>query len=229
MAVETVEYPTDTVLEAERITLAIDNSEWRNKARCGDAYTEELAYGVSHRGPKGTTLRTEEKAAIRYFCGPCPVQETCLADAIIAGDAEDGVVGGLNPSGREKLLRHYDPDTSTVPKDVWQIAIDAALDVEDPVFPDASPKPKQNKRGEVRSSHPRVAQEEVRERIVRHLRGLPNTLLELKEQGLCDELSSATEVAPASIRRAVRWLELEGQIAKVKTGQRIAALRLVTA
>jgi hypothetical protein len=41
----------------------------------------------------------------KRICGVCPVRTDCLADALIRRDVAFGVLGGLTPNERRRLLR----------------------------------------------------------------------------------------------------------------------------
>jgi hypothetical protein len=52
-------------------------------------------------------------AHAKAICGPCPVRDTCLADALRTGDNHWGIRGGLKPEERRKLAS---PDSPRPPR-----------------------------------------------------------------------------------------------------------------
>lgn len=48
-------------------------------------------------------------ASAKAICGPCPVRDACLADALRTGDNHWGIRGGLKPEERRKLAKGDSP------------------------------------------------------------------------------------------------------------------------
>lgn len=102
--------------------------------RCFNATEEDMAFGLDGRKSR-SDLAPEEVATVKRYCGPCSQQEACLANAAMSRNVAKLVVGGLNSRARLELRKHYDGEDKTIPKAVWDIAIEAVLQCEAPYFP----------------------------------------------------------------------------------------------
>lgn len=68
--------------------------DWRTSAAClgreDDMFPDNSEAGIAHA---------------KAICGPCPVRDACLADALRTGDNHWGIRGGLKPEERRKLTK----------------------------------------------------------------------------------------------------------------------------
>jgi len=67
--------------------------EWREVAACAETDPELWFPTGGGNGRAG-----------KKICGGCPVQAECLQVALETGDVEHGILGGLSPRDRRKLL-----------------------------------------------------------------------------------------------------------------------------
>jgi len=84
---------------------------WRDSAACRDLEGPNLAaFMLEVDAEAGETMRDyyRKLRIARYFCGPCPVQNECLAMAFESegwgvSTTRYGVFGNMTPTERRKL------------------------------------------------------------------------------------------------------------------------------
>lgn len=76
---------------------------WRDDAACLEVGTEAFYPDMSHR---------DAVAVAKAVCTGCPVRAQCLVDVLgwEASGRRHGIVGGLTPHERERLMTTYRPD-----------------------------------------------------------------------------------------------------------------------
>jgi hypothetical protein len=179
---------------------------------CSKASEKDMAYySKGHVSESGLTAT--EAATLRNYCGPCPFQELCLAEAVVTENLRGGIIGGLNQKDRQELDKYYDPVTKSIPKKIWNLVVDAVLEEKSPFFPGGS-KPNIEKNGS-------------RKTIINFLSQHSNREYTFEPGGVFYvDLAEAVGLNPLTTRRVVYKLLQEGSITKSKEGHYITALRV---
>jgi hypothetical protein len=170
---------------------------------CSGASRKEMAYELdAYIGYSGLSRAARE--ARRKFCAPCPVQEACLAAALIVEDLDDGMVGGLVPHEREALDEHYQSSTKTIALPLWERVTDAIIDGAPSVFPNVTK----------RKHFPKALAES---RIVSYLASLPNYTLEAVDTSirlpeLFEKLARQTDIPSGTLPTVILQLKKQGRL-----------------
>lgn len=78
------------------------NNEWRGSALC--AQTDPEAFFPQNKAYADEYNGYNNYNDARKICAECPVKGECLADALMIGDVEYGMRGGLTPRERMGIL-----------------------------------------------------------------------------------------------------------------------------
>jgi hypothetical protein len=215
MTVETLDQTADPQPQDEaRIVLEVTNSSWPDEAECLTATEPEMAIGMD-RYDVIDDLSYPERAALRGYCKECPVQEMCLASAMLMGNIEDGVVGGLNPLARAQLYKQFDEDSVSVPKLFWDIAITAVRQGEFPLFP---AQPRRN-----------VSPEAQKALIIGFLSKRPEGKYLSEQSGrhhVYGRVAAEVELPPGAVRNRVTELCMQGIVIRLKQDGLVSGLQL---
>jgi hypothetical protein len=208
--------PNVQVLEEAAIVLTSLGTLIDAQVPCSNATETDMA--LAARGNKSHSgLTAAETATLHNYCGPCPFQESCLADAIMTGNLSGAIVGGLNQKDRKELHKYYDSQTQSIPQNIWGLAIEAVLEERAPDFPGSNRPLVQAK--------DRNGSQGV---ILDFLSQCPNSEYTFKQDGdFFREFAEAVELHPLTVRRSLYKLLKEGTITKAKDGKYVTAVRMV--
>lgn len=204
-----IEFPIE-----EKISLQQLADTWEGFGVCRGVKREDMAYGefacIGFEGLSKIAQQAQQK-----YCGPCPLQEACLAGALLNDDIEEGMVGGLTPKARETLGEYVDRESMTVPKAIWDLVINSVLDGEQINLP-----------GGLKRAN--IPKEIIQSRIMSYLQAAPNnTFMAEKGMNVMDGIAEQVDLPTGPVQTNINALQRQRIISKIMIGKRTRGFSLV--